>query len=280
MWPGTHPGGGIPGPDSEFLPFRPYDQGVSRPVQPSPITLSLVNDHEIVLRGLYAMLAPFEDRVRIIEFDSNLMPLRPVDIALYDTYAMGFLDAERLERIVRNPKVDRVVVYSWSITPPMLGTARAAGVKGVLSKRLTAAELVDALERIHAGEEVFSPVDDPLVDLVSYDTDPRYVPEDVAETLGDTDPRYDAEAGSETAADWPGRTEGLTARQSEVVALIRKGMTNEEIAEATYLSVNTVKSYIRAAYRTMGVTSRTQAILWGIDHGFDQDRGRLTPHRA
>ena len=52
-------------------------------------------------------------------------------------------------------------------------------------------------------------------------------------------------------------------------------MSNHEIARQTYLSINSVQSYIRAAYRTMGVTSRSQAVLWGIDHGFTRDRRRI-----
>ena len=215
----------------------------------SPLRLGLVNDHEIVLRGLHAMLKPFSDRVRIVEIDSNLPTLRPVDIALFDTYAMGTLDAKNLQANLRSPMSSRVVVYVWALTPALLRTAEELGVDGVLSKGLTAEELVDALERVHGGEFV-----------VSSDSD-------VAD-----DPSYDA------AGDWPGRAEGLTQRQSEVIALIHKGLSNQEIAEATYLSPNTVKSYIKAAYRTMGVTNRTQALLWSIDHGFDEDRSRLVPH--
>jgi DNA-binding CsgD family transcriptional regulator len=42
------------------------------------------------------------------------------------------------------------------------------------------------------------------------------------------------------------------------------------------LSINSIKSYIRSAYRKIGVTSRSRAILWGIDHGFQPDRSRAT----
>jgi two-component system, NarL family, response regulator LiaR len=45
-------------------------------------------------------------------------------------------------------------------------------------------------------------------------------------------------------------------------------LLNEQIAEATYLSINTVKTYIRTAYRKMGVTRRSQAVLLGVEHGF------------
>ena len=57
-------------------------------------------------------------------------------------------------------------------------------------------------------------------------------------------------------------------REAEILRLISQGLSNQAIAETAYLSINTVKSYIRSAYRRMGVESRSQAILWAIDRGF------------
>ncbi|MDT7722632.1 MAG: hypothetical protein QOE94_3643, partial [Mycobacterium sp.] len=48
----------------------------------------------------------------------------------------------------------------------------------------------------------------------------------------------------------------------------------------TYLSPNTVKSYIRAIYRKLGVGSRTQAVLWGVQHGFAPDHHRIEHWRG
>ena len=75
--------------------------------------------------------------------------------------------------------------------------------------------------------------------------------------------------------DWPGREEGLTAREAEVIALITQGLSNSDIASHSSLSINSVKSYIRSAYRKIGVTSRTNAVLWGVEHGFHPDRARI-----
>ena len=43
----------------------------------------------------------------------------------------------------------------------------------------------------------------------------------------------------------------------------------------TYLSVNSIKSYIRSIYRKIGVKTRTQAVLWGVEHGFKPDHHRI-----
>ena len=78
----------------------------------------------------------------------------------------------------------------------------------------------------------------------------------------------------------PGRGEGLSDRESEILALITQGKSNADVARLTYLSPNTVKSYIRTIYRKIGVGSRTQAVLWGVDHGFTPDHNRIDHWRG
>lgn len=63
------------------------------------------------------------------------------------------------------------------------------------------------------------------------------------------------------AADSP-----LSPRETEVLALIQRGLSNLEITHELYLSLNTVKSHIRSAYRKMGVTTRAQAVIWCFTH--------------
>lgn len=60
---------------------------------------------------------------------------------------------------------------------------------------------------------------------------------------------------------------GLTGREVQVLALIAEGLTNQEIADRVYISINSVKTYIRAAYRKVGVNSRSQAAVWAMQHG-------------
>jgi DNA-binding CsgD family transcriptional regulator len=65
-----------------------------------------------------------------------------------------------------------------------------------------------------------------------------------------------------------GAAVGLTAREVEVLALIAQGMSNLEIAERLFLSINSVKTYIRSAYAKIGATSRSRAVAWCLQHGF------------
>jgi hypothetical protein len=53
-----------------------------------------------------------------------------------------------------------------------------------------------------------------------------------------------------------------------------------DVAATTFLSLNSIKSYIRTTYRKIGVTSRTQAVLWGFEHGVKPDHHRIDHWRG
>lgn len=209
----------------------------------TPIRLALVDDYDIVLAGLARMFDQYQDRVQVVELDARVPVASPIDIALYDSFAQSEADLGDIGTLVRNPLASRVVVYTWNFDARLVDAALAKGADGYLSKTLPAAELVDALERIHGGHKVVSPA--PPTDEIT------------------------------TGLDWPGRTEHLTERESEIVALITQGHSNAEIADIVYLSVNSIKSHIRSAYRKMGVSNRVEAVLWGVEHGFRPDYHRI-----
>ncbi len=61
---------------------------------------------------------------------------------------------------------------------------------------------------------------------------------------------------------------GLTRREADIIAMIVQGLSNRDITHATRLSINSIKGYIRSAYRKMDVRSRSQAVRWGVQNGF------------
>jgi DNA-binding NarL/FixJ family response regulator len=213
-----------------------------------PITIALVDDYDIVVMGVAHILDKYSDRVVIAELDTNEDLSDTVDIVLYDTYAQAESDHDQISLLIRNPRARHVVVYTWNFHPDLINGARERGVHGYLSKALPARDFVAALEAINAGEIVFN--------------------------------EPPARARSVTGLNWPGRTEGLTDRESEILALITQGKSNAEVAALTFLSPNTVKSYIRTIYRKIGVASRTQAVLWGVGHGFTPDHHRIEHWRG
>jgi DNA-binding NarL/FixJ family response regulator len=208
-----------------------------------PINVALVNDYDVVLAGLAGMLAQFGERVRVCEIDANKPVGEPVDVVLYDNFAQAESDQDEIDTLIAHPLARQIVVYTWNFHDDLVAAALQRGASGYLSKALTGPEIVDCIEAVHAGGTVVRDA-------------PRRL-----------------QSGDELK--WPGRSEGLTDREAEILALITQGKNNTEISRLTFLSPNTIKSYIRTLYRKLGVSSRTQAVLWGIDHGFSPDRRRI-----
>jgi len=204
------------------------------------IRLAVVNDYAVVIAGVAALLA--DERIDVVETGASLPVITDVDVVLYDTFGQVQGDGIDLEDFVRNSRA-KVVIYSWNLQPDLVQRALDAGACGYLSKVLTGPEIVAALGRILDGEVVV--------------------------LVGDNETSVDA------AGDWPGRLVGLSPREAEILALITQGLSNQEIADRAYLSINSVKTYIRSAYRKIGVQRRSQAILWGVGHHFQPDTQRL-----
>jgi len=201
-----------------------------------PIRLAIVDDYAVVVAGVASFLA--DEHVDIVETGASQAVLSDVDIVLFDTFAQVHGTGIDLADFVRASGA-KVVIYSWNLMPQMVEQALAEGARGYLSKVLTGPQIIAALERVFAGEVVVLTGDD--------------------------------ESSVGGSGDWPGRAAGLSPREAEVVALITQGLSNDEIAQRIFLGINTVKTYIRSAYRKMDVSTRPKAILWGVDNGFKPD---------
>ncbi len=207
----------------------------------APIRVAIVNDYEIVVAGVAAVLKRFKDRVEVVEINADTAVVSDVDVILYDTFGQAQGDGVDLRDLVRSTDA-RVVVFSWNVQPQLVEETMVRGAAGYLAKSLSGEDLVAGIERVHHGGTV--------------------VPSSV-------------EAQDEAQGSWPGRKYGLTPRESEVIALITQGLSNREIADRTYLSVNSVKTHVRTAYRKIGVDRRSKAVMWGVRHGFTPDRMRV-----
>ncbi|SFC19154.1 two component transcriptional regulator, LuxR family [Nocardioides terrae] len=73
---------------------------------------------------------------------------------------------------------------------------------------------------------------------------------------------------TEDQVDWIGHEAGLSPREVEVLSLITQGLSNQDIADRLFLTINTLKSHIRQSYKKIGVSSRAQAVAWCMQHGF------------
>src|SRR3712207_4280813 len=97
-----------------------------------PVTIAIVNDYELVVVGLAALLAPFEDRVKVVELDSKLPVASDVDVILYDTFGQVQGPAVDVDALV-GPGRAKVVIFSWNVHPELVEASLANGAAGYVS---------------------------------------------------------------------------------------------------------------------------------------------------
>jgi DNA-binding NarL/FixJ family response regulator len=191
-----------------------------------PIQVALVNDYEIVLEGLRALLKPSEREIHVVEIDIKKGPRRRVDVTLLDTYGEVESLGNRVRNLLANPRTGAIVVFSFSDQTRAVRHAMRAGAQGFISKAVPTQEIIDGVVAAARGERVVLTRSSQLID---------------------------------EALRWPGREIGLTERESELLSLLSTGMTNRELGGHLYVSENTVKTQLRHLYAKLNVRNRAQA---------------------
>jgi DNA-binding NarL/FixJ family response regulator len=204
------------------------------------IRVALVNDYELVLEGLRALLMPYAPGIRVVELDVRTTPVRSVDVTLFDTYGEAGAVRERVQELAADAGNGAVVVFSFSNSAVLSSGVMSAGAQGFISKASPAAQIVDGICKAARGERVMS---------LKRSQRATMIPE-----LG-----------------WPGRAVKLTERESELLALLPTGMTNRQLGGHLFLSANTIKSQLRSLFSKLGVTNRVQAVALA--------RGDILGHR-
>ena len=211
-------------------PGTPAAMTLIRPEQRQPVRVTLAHETELVRRGFAEMMAPYGSRVDLAPGFLEGRAPQEADLMLHDPVGVAGRECHEWSPPV-HAEVGRLVVYTWNPRPDLVEQALTGGAAGFLAKSLPAPQLVAALEAIHRGRTV-----------------------------------VECGGGHDRSGSLP--IAPLTAREAEVISLITRGFDNHGIAREMYVSINSVKTYIRSAYRKMGVRSRTQAVLWGVRHGY------------
>lgn len=211
----------------------------------APVRVCVVDDYDIVVAGTAALLAPHADLVRVVERTTEEGPDHAVDVALLDCFALPD-GAAIIAELAEHPNVGRVAVYAWDVDHDLIEAALQSGAHGFLSKALDGRRLAEGIVGVHQGREVVA--------------------------RSDGEPTPTADVHDPGVRRWPGQSAGLTERESEVLALITQGRSTREIATALYIGVNSVKTHTQKVFRKIGVSTRTEAALWGVDNGFRPDR--------
>ncbi|WP_432476098.1 response regulator transcription factor [Nocardioides sp. GXQ0305] len=210
----------------------------SRALTGGPVRVAIRDPHELVVAGLAELITTRNGGVggRFVLEDPHGSP----DVVLYGV-RRG--DDRRphdpvLHSLLRRSPATVIATY-WDSTSSALEGALSCGAHGALSKRLPGQHLREGIQKIYRG----------------------------APPAGNLP--LDESCHPEIARS------GLTPRQLDVLRLIASGLTNPEIAERLYLTINTVKTYIREGYRKIGATRRSQAVIWAKQHGLTGPDPRL-----
>ena len=216
----------------------------------------LIDDHPLILSALQAVIQGLGDDVLVNGAGSAeaaraaLSEAADYDLLLLDL-ALGETDGFDLLAEVRAayPTIPVVIVSASERTSDVI-RAIDLGAMGFVPKRSPNAELVQALRMVLSGG-LYVP---PTMLGLDFSNPPTDTGTNPNELLRGTAAEPHQQAGSFEKL-------GLTPRQSEVLGLLLKGLPNKLIARELDLSVETVKDHVAAVLRTLGVSTRTQAVL-------------------
>ncbi len=205
------------------------------------VTVFLLDDHEIVRRGLRELLELSGD-IEVVgesgsaqEAERRIPALRP-DVCVLDARLPdgSGIDVCRNIRSI-DPTLRSLILTSYD-DEQALRAAVIAGAAGYVLKDIKGNDLVNAIRRVAAGEQ-----------LISAEVVAR-----VRSSL------------SETAVD--PRLRSLTPQERRILEHIAEGMTNRQIAEDMFLAEKTVKNYVTSILDKLGMDSRTQAAVYAATH--------------
>jgi len=201
-----------------------------------PVRVFVVDDHEMVRRGIRDLAAELPDIEVVGEADHASVALEGIgrthpDVALLDVRLPDQSGVE-LCRDVRSqyPHVRCLMFTSYSDDQALLD-AIIAGASGYLLKFSSGDELIDAIKSVAAGSSLI-------------------------------DPSTTAAVMSLARRQPPSSETRLSTQQERVLELIVEGLTNREIAERLSLAEKTVKNYVSAILDKLGLKTRTQAAVY------------------
>ena len=201
-----------------------------------PITVYLLDDHELVRRGIREVLEAAGD-IRVVG-ESGLaaeairwIPVLHPDVALLDARLPDGSGIDVCRRIREDdPNIAALILTSYDQDEPLFAAIKA-GAAGYLLKQVRSNDLVDAVRRVAAGQSMLDPA----------------LTASVLDRL-----RHGA----------PDEPNGhLTDKEEQILELVGEGLTNRQIAARLGLAEKTVKNYVSTMLGKLGVESRTQAAI-------------------
>ena len=214
------------------------------------VRVMVVDDHpmwrdaverDLVAAGHEVVAVASDGREALARF-----PAAAPEVVVLDLQIPGPDGVEVTGRVLSHDPQARVLILSASGEQGDVLEAIKAGATGYLVKSASSADLVQAVERVAAGDTVFTPG---LAGLV----------------LGEF--RRMAEGPQDDPVDQ------LTERETEVLKMVAKGMSYKQIAQRLVLSHRTVQNHVQNTLRKLQMNNRVQLTRWAIEHGLDDDDG-------
>ena len=194
-----------------------------------PVCVAIVGEGPLIVQGLRAMLDRAAPTFHVHEPGTRRPGL--ADVTFFDPARRSPAGCTTLDTLLDDPARGRVVVFSLDPPPALVSEWLTRGCAGFVDKGARSEEFVGVLTSVAT-------------------------------------PRGAAHATRHCPVDaWPGRVHGLSRRESEMICLISRGLTNDDICGHAGLSINSVKTYIRSAYSKLGITRRSEAVRWGLQYG-------------
>jgi two-component system, NarL family, response regulator DevR len=207
-----------------------------------PLRIFLLDDHELVRRGVRDMLWAEEDMLVVGEASTaaealERIPQTKPDVAVLDVRlgdASGSTSGIEVCRDIRSshPEVACVMLTSFADDEALFASIMA-GAAGYVLKQIRGADLVDAIRRVGRGESLLDPA----------------VTARVLERLRNPKPEADP-------------LDLLTPQERRILDLIAEGRTNRQIADAMYLAEKTVKNYVSHLLAKLGMERRAEAAAY------------------
>ncbi|EGK14806.1 response regulator [Kroppenstedtia eburnea] len=209
-----------------------------------PINVLLVDDHAVLRDGLSNIISLEEDMEVVGQASSGAEALLMIeelqpDVVLMDINMPGMSGVEAIRRIRAKDQKVAVLVLTMFDRDEYLYESIRAGATGYLLKDAPSSDVIDAIRSASRGESTLHPV--------------------MARKLLDN-----ISGGKKT--DRGSNEDSLTPRELDVLNLMVKGLSNKEIAEQLFISDKTVKIHVSNILKKLRVKSRSQAIIYAIQH--------------
>jgi NarL family two-component system response regulator LiaR len=190
---------------------------------------------QVVAVGLRTILERADGPLEVT-FEGPVAGGQP-DVVLYDVINLNDANGVDLDHLLKHT-VSTVIAIDRTLRPDLGTRAKEKGVEWAITLDIAPEELVEVIHDAVSGN---------------------------------------LEDGNNVAQEWAadrflGSAAGISPRESEILQLVVMGHSNQEIADMLFLSINSVKTYIRSTYRKINTTSRGQAIVWAIQNGFLTER--------